>query len=388
MKWVTLHLLLLLSLSGCGVLFPYMYDAGKLEDQLTVAMSKEQLLKKLGNPDRVVQNDGKLAIWEYWLYPKGMWVGYLIHCPWHPYCFFPADPRTSYHIVLQKDELCIWGTPDTVRTLAWKVCGILAKESGLHRGDRSRKWDPIVSVIPLFMPPSISAPIKRLAVLPLADIPDKRVSSWLDLTLNFLRSRHPELVLVEREDLRTVLDEVGMQYSGRVDDETTVRIGGLAGADSVLTYRLAVTETSVAISVYFELRLLNVESGITLFRQITTATTPRTWSGTPAVDLYEAGQFVHGLAFEEAAAFGLAALTAAFGDNPLGIVLDQTWPGAGVKLLGLLHGGPGYLAALKPGDTILAVNGRPVRGWSETISIPAVLTVEHDGKQLDLNVER
>ena len=64
-------LALLLPLSGCGVFLPYVYDAGKLEDHLAVATPKEQVLKNLGKPDRVVQDDGQQAIWEYRLYPKG-----------------------------------------------------------------------------------------------------------------------------------------------------------------------------------------------------------------------------------------------------------------------------------------------------------------------------
>jgi hypothetical protein len=80
-------LMLLLSVSGCGVFLPYMYDAGKLEDRLAVSTPKEQVLKNFGKPDRVVQDDGQQAIWEYRLYPKGEWVGYLFHCPFFPNCF-------------------------------------------------------------------------------------------------------------------------------------------------------------------------------------------------------------------------------------------------------------------------------------------------------------
>jgi hypothetical protein len=58
-------------MSGCGVVLPYMYDAGKLEDRLAVSTPKEQVLKSFGKPDRVVQDDGRQAIWEYRLYPKG-----------------------------------------------------------------------------------------------------------------------------------------------------------------------------------------------------------------------------------------------------------------------------------------------------------------------------
>ena len=69
MKRALISLLFLLSLSGCGVLLPYMYDAQKLDDGLASSMPKEQVLKHLGKPDRVVQDDGQQVIWEYRLYP-------------------------------------------------------------------------------------------------------------------------------------------------------------------------------------------------------------------------------------------------------------------------------------------------------------------------------
>ncbi|MDE3217799.1 MAG: PDZ domain-containing protein, partial [Nitrospirota bacterium] len=94
------------------------------------------------------------------------------------------------------------------------------------------------------------------------------------------------------------------------------------------------------------------------------------------------------LVVEEAAAYGLAALAAAFGDNPLGVVADYSWPGEGVKLLGLLQGGPAFLAGLKPGDQILALNGRPLGSWTDRISLPLYVTVERDGVRMEISVRQ
>jgi hypothetical protein len=376
----------LLPLSGCGVFIPYMYDAGKLEDRLAVSTPKEQVLKNFGKPDRVVQDDGQQAIWEYRVYPKGEWVGYLLHCPFFPNCYFPGEPAKPYYLVLQDNQLCMWGTPDVVRTLAWKVCGKTTRPEGSRPVKTLMRRGLQVSVIPVFMPPIISPLPQRLAVLPVAGTTDDRVISWLDLTLNFLRTRHRELVLVEREDLRTVLDEVGIQYTGRVDEDTTIRVGKLVGADSLLTYRLAISGSGEPMSASFELRLLKVESGITVFRQIASSTNSPSAAEVAAGRFSESYPIARRLVVEEAAAYGLAALAASFGDNPLGVVADYSWPGEGVKLLGLLQGGPAFLAGLKPGDQILALNGQPLGNWTDPISLPLRVTVERDGARLEISV--
>jgi len=378
--------MLLLSLSGCGVFLPYMYDAEKLESRLAVSMPKEQVVKSLGKPDRVVQDNGQRTIWEYRLYPKGEWVGYLLHCPFFPNCYFPAEPANTYYLVLQDNQLCLWGTPDVVRTLAWKVCGKATRPGGSQPIRALGRRGLQVAVIPVFMPPTITPLPQRLAVLPVAGTTDDRVISWLDLTLNFLRTRHRKLVLVEREDLRTVLEEVGIQYTGRVDEETTIRVGKLVGADSLLTYRLALSGPAEPMSASFELRLLQVESGITVFRQITSATISPATAGVVSGRINEPSPSTRRLVVEEAAAYGFAALAAAFGDNPLGVVADYSWPGEGVKLLGLLQGSPAFLAGLKPGDQILALDGQPLGSWIDPISLPLRVTAERDGERLEINV--
>jgi hypothetical protein len=386
MKWPVLPAIVSVFLSGCGVVFPYMRDAGKLDDRLVVAMPKEQVLNKLGKPDRIIQEDTNLAVWAYWLYPKDEWVGYLVHCPFHPFCYFPIEPPAPYYVALQQDQVCMWGTPEVVRTLAWKICGSSPNVRSLARREETAKGGLKVSVIPVFMPHPVSPPSQRLAVFPLPGGSDDRVTSWLDLTLNFLRSRHPHLVLVEREDLWQILKEVGIQYSGRVDDETAIRVGKLTGADTLLAYRLAVTGDHEALNASFELRLLKVESGGTLFRQITTATATLAKPEAGARWLRWSNQIARSIVVDEAAGYGLAALAAAYGDNPLGVVPDYSWPREGVKLLGLLQGSPGYLAGLKQGDRIVAFDGRPVQSWTQLVSLPVLLTVERDGDQLEVRM--
>ncbi|BFU93187.1 MAG: hypothetical protein NTAFB01_43740 [Nitrospira sp.] len=382
MKRTVTALLSVLWLGGCGVLVPYMYDAQILQDRLVVSMPKEQVLKQLGKPNRVVRNEGRQIILEYRLYPQGDWTAYLIHCPFFPNCYFPGEAGHPYYVVLQDNQLCLWGTPTVVQPLLGLVCGptVPADQKEHVRGGLR------ISVIPVFMPPPIVPLPQRLAIIPVDGSADVEISSWLDLTLNFLRTRHPDLVLVEREELKAVLNEMGIQYGGQVDDETSIHIGRLVGADSLLIYRMIVPE-DMPLSAAFELRLFKVESGTTLFRQTVSASQVSPVSVvTGAQRSAKPDSLARRPLLQEAAAYGLAAFTAAFGDNPLGLVPDHGWSGEGVKVLDVLHGGPGFRAGLKSGDQIMESDNRPVGSWSDPVTLPAQLTVRHDGIPREMSV--
>lgn len=252
-----------------------------------------------------------------------------------------------------------------------------------------------VSVSPVLIPPPISTPPHRLAVIPLSDTPHPKVFSLLDLTLNFLRSRHPHIVLVERETLGLALREVQVQYTGKVADESMVRVGKLAGADTLLTYRLDALAEETITSVGLnggqvlgsaEFRLLNVESGTTLFRQTVTATislaTPRTGTAWPK----ESVRYTHRVAMENAVSYALASLTMAYGDNPLGLVPDLTAAGEGLTVLGVLQGSPAHVAGIKAKDRIIRLNGQPFTNWAMLIALPVALTIEREGKSQEVRV--
>lgn len=381
MKPVFACLLFVTLLPACGVLVPYVYDAQILQDRLSVSMPKEQVISRLGKPDRIVQDGAQQTIWEYRLYPKGDWTAYLIHCPFFPNCYFPAERGHPYHVVLQDNHLCLWGTPNVVEPLLGILCG------GTERSYRqSLKTGFQTSVVPVYMPPPITPLPERLAIVPGDNSLDNGVIAWLDLTLNFLRARHPQLILVEREDLRTILDEIGFQYTGQLDEDTTIRLGRLTGADTLLIYRGILQETSPR-SVAVELRLLRVENGITVFRQMVSAAYSPLVATAQSVELQGKSETRRQHpALEQAASYALAALTAAFGDNPLGLVYDYTWKGTGMKVIDALQGGPAFRAGLRRGDEILQVNQDTVRSWTDTLSLPASLTVKRQGTPVEIIV--
>jgi predicted metalloprotease with PDZ domain len=145
-------------------------------------------------------------------------------------------------------------------------------------------------------------------------------------------------------------------------------------------------EGSWLMSAYFELRLLKVESGTTVFRQMASANQTSSESVAASSSLNKSEALARRLLLEEAAAYGLAALTAAFGDNPLGVVSDYTWTSEGIKLIDVLQGGPAFRAGLRPGDQILEFDGRPLGSWADPVSLPARLTVRRDGVPLEIGV--
>ena len=55
MRWASLAFFLVLT--SCGVIWPYAYDARDVEEQLSIAMSKDQVSKTLGKPAPVMQHD-------------------------------------------------------------------------------------------------------------------------------------------------------------------------------------------------------------------------------------------------------------------------------------------------------------------------------------------
>ncbi|MDH5576133.1 MAG: PDZ domain-containing protein, partial [Nitrospirota bacterium] len=251
-------------------------------------------------------------------------------------------------------------------------------------------WSGEISIIPVVMPVPVSPFPERLAVVAESTTSGHPFLAWLDVALNFLRKRHPAMVIMERDASQFITNEASSQYSGRFDEESTVRMGRLVGADTLLTYRLEPFPEETLeirakhggdISGEVEMRLLHVESGLTTFRQSGVATvkiaSPKEGMTWPK-DLVH---LAHRKAVKKATSYVLAALVTAFGDNPLGLVPSLATPGEGVMVEGVLNGGPADQADLKKGDRILMIDGRPLVDWTTRVSLPAILTIERDGKR-------
>ena len=253
------------------------------------------------------------------------------------------------------------------------------------------------SVTTVLMPQPIAAHPQRLAViLPQQGPTASFVSSGLDLTLAYLRTFHPTMTIVEREGLEPVTQELIFQHTGKVQDDTMTRIGGWKGADSLLIIQIdkiptehvqAVAQRGGTVAHSVEIRLAQVETGLLLFRQTTLAqvrllppNNNQTW---PDEIMDDAQRETLRVAYT----YSLAALAAAFGDNPLGLVPDMSSRTEGIRLLGLLHGGPGHIAGLQKGDRILEVDGKPYRSVTQRIPLPAMLLVEQGNERKNVRVE-
>jgi len=273
---------------------------------------------------------------------------------------------------------------------------VLAKSrdtTALPIAEPAHSW----SVTTVLMPQPITAYPQRLAViLPQQGPTASFVSSGLDLTLAYLRTFHPTMSIVEREGLEPVTQELILQHTGKMQDDTMTRIGGWKGADALLMVRIeqtsvdrlqTVAQRGGEVAHAVEIRLAQVETGLILFRQTAVATIQVPAPDSDRVWPDEVVETAQRRTLRIAYTHVLAALAASFGDNPLGLVPDLTTRNEGIRLLGLLHGGPGHNAGLQEGDRILEVDGTPYRSVTQRITLPANLLVEQRNQRKNVRVE-
>ncbi len=295
------------------------------------------------------------------------------------------DTYTGGFYVFSDEAIHVNLTPESAETL---FSSTSLKED--KNDQEPLSWSGEASVIPVIMPIPVSPFPERLTIVAESTTYGHPFLAWLDVALNFIRKRHPDMVIMEREASQFISSEATSQYSGRFDEESTVRIGRLVGADTLLTYRLEPLseETLEGVEKHggdilgeVEIRLLHVESGLTTFRQLAVATVKlaspqegRTWPK----DLV---RLAHRKAVKKATSYVLAAMVSAFGDNPLGLVPSLASPGEGVLIEGVLNGGPADQGGLKKDDRILMIDGRPLVDWTTRVSLPATLTIEREGTE-------
>lgn len=204
------------------------------------------------------------------------------------------------------------------------------------------------------------------------------------------------MAIVEREGLEPVSQELVLQHTGKVLDDTMVRLGGWKGADTLLIVRIertstdrlqAIAQRGGEVSHSVEIRLAQVETGLLLFRQ---ATNTRVQVPPPPSDRAwpdEVSDNAQRETLRIAYTYAMASLAAAFGDNPLGLVPDMSSRDGGIRLLGVLHGGPAHYAGLREGDRIIKAEGKPYISVTQQITLPARLLVERRNEQREMRVE-
>jgi len=373
--------------SGCGVLYTVVKSESKL-DRLAVPMTKAEVIDRIGRPDRVLRDDGRLLVWEYsltarkqWLYelalcPISVWVG---GCIFYPFTNLAAEHQREYphHVVLVNDELCAWGTPSAIlqRRRACASSGTGATGPGGMLG----RPEPVVTGVGPINRNTIDR-YRTMAVMLFEDAPGAQGSGsrvagivttlLLDLDMN----------MVERAELDEVLKEQVFQLT-HADDAEVLKVGKLVGAQVIVVGEVQQwerTEGEQVSRVSLALRMIDVESGMVLFHgeghgSDATADNPE---GLARV-----------IANRILARFG--SQTGLLGSGRIGVNWElQESAGARYYLVRELRSGlPAEKAGLKVGDRVVACNGAVLSRVTSEREAKRLCQVEA-GQTLQLDVRR
>jgi PDZ domain/Curli production assembly/transport component CsgG len=261
-------------LSSCGVGYTIVKSESKL-DKLSVPMTKGQVISEIGQPDRVLRDDGRMLVWEYsltarqqWLYELGLcpisiWIG---GCIIYPFTNVAMEHQREYphHVVLVNEELCAWGTPAAILQRR-RVCETVGLQQGRLPGTSGRP-EPVVTGLGPINRETIDR-YKTMAVMLLEDAPavpgsGSRVAGFVTTLLLDL-----DINMVERAKLDEVLKEQVIQLT-HADDANVLKVGKLVGAQAIIVggvqqwERQEQTRTN---NVSLSMRMIDVETGQLLF---------------------------------------------------------------------------------------------------------------------------
>jgi hypothetical protein len=375
------------TISACGVAYTIVKSESKL-DRLAVPMTKAEVVEQIGQPDRVLRDDGRLLVWEYsltarkqWLYelalcPLSVWIG---GCILYPFTNLAAEHQREYphHVVLVNDELCAWGTPAAIlqRRRACASSGTAALGSGGMRG----RPEPVVAG---------AGPINRdmidryrtMAVMLFEDAPGtegtgSRVAGMVTTLLLDL-----DVNMVERTELDEVFKEQVVQLK-HADDAEVLKVGKLVGAQAIVVGEVQQwerTDGEQVSRVSLALRMIDVESGVVLFNG------EGHGSDVMSDDLEGLARVI---AHRILARFG--SQTGLLGSGRIGVNWDlQESAGARYYLVRELRGGlPAEKAGLKVGDRVVACNGIALATVTSDREAKRLCRVE-SGQTLKLAVRR
>ena len=372
---------------GCGVAYTIVKSESKL-DNLSVPMTKGQVIDEIGRPDRVLRDDGRMLVWEYsltarrqWLYelglcPVSIWIG---GCIIYPFTNVAMEHEREYphHVVLVNEELCAWGTPSAILQRR-RAC----ESTGMHPGrppGAAGKPEPVVTGLGPINQDTVDR-YQTMAVMLLEDAPGaagsgSRVAGivttlLLDLDVN----------VVERAKLDEVLKEQVIQLT-HADDANVLKVGKLVGAQAIIVGGVQEWERheqSRMNKVSLSFRMIDVETGQLLFNgegHLTDFTTDDPEGSARLI--------VHRIL----ARFG--SQTGLLGSGRIGVnwelLEDQ---GARFYLVRELRSGlPAERAGLKVGDHIVACNGASLSGARNDREAKHLCQVQAGGT-LQLDVSR
>ena len=344
-------------LCGCGVGYTIVKSESKL-DKLSMPMTRAQVVEQLGQPDRVLRDDGRLLVWEYsltarkqWLYelglcPVSIWIG---GCIIYPFTNIAMEHQREYprHVVLVNEELCAWGPPAAIlqRRRACEATGLTPGATALNSG----RPEPVITGLGPINRDTIDR-YRTMAVMLLEDGPGapgsgSRVAGFVTTLLLDL-----DINMVERAKLDEVLKEQVVQLT-HADDANVLKVGRLVGAQAIIVggvQQWERQEQARTNNVSLSLRMIDVETGQLLFNGEGHLTDLR--SDDPEAS---ARLIVHRIL----ARFG--SQTGLLGSGRIGVNWElQEEKGARFYLVRELRSGlPAEKAGLKVGDRVVACNG-------------------------------
>jgi hypothetical protein len=125
-------------------MYSYEHNEDKLESPFSMLMTKSDVQDMLGEPGKVVKDNGRILVWEYRLYSKYHWMKEIVACPftaWLGGCLFypsigvgdPSYPKPFY-VVFHEDKLCLWGTLDMISKSTTCQDPLTASSDSRHDG--------------------------------------------------------------------------------------------------------------------------------------------------------------------------------------------------------------------------------------------------------------
>lgn len=346
-----------LTLSGCAVAYTFVNSEGKL-DRLSPSMSKDQVLGKIGKPDLVLRDDGRVSVWQYNLSTSRQWLYELSLCPvsvflggclFYPFTNWVTTHQREHpvHLILINDQLCVWGPPLALLQKR-KGCTGASAITDVVPNAQTREIYPVTAGYGPINSESIDQ-YRSMAVMTFADAPDApgtgaKVSA---IVTNLLLDL--DIAIVERAKLEQVFDEQVVQLK-HSDEANALRIGKIAGAKAIIVGEVQQwesTDPEKTAKVSLTLRMIDVETGQLLFDGHGHSNDPISVTPDNLARL-----IVHRIITR----FGIKA--GIIGTGRIGVMWDwREWPGSHVYLIqDISSGSPAAKAGLKVGDAVIACN--------------------------------